>query len=206
MLMLWSAGYLNLVEIRLPKTCSALYLQPNLVTSSIKGILAISNLTVHYSRNNFCSVTRVRYRAKNNWELNLSKVSQRLPQVRYPTMEKWLLSLLSLTRRDNEWKRKNACLAIILSSSSVAIAIFLFAILYIMTSWASLPLSSSMCQFKCWTSRVWKYRYVLLVPRQVIRKNYLQKKKLLVHACQGEHILKVLSLDQWRRDLYCHLI
>jgi len=71
-----------------------MYLQPNLVTSPIKGILAILNLTVHYSRNNFFSLTRVRYRAKNNRELNLNKV--RLPQVRYPTMEKRLLSVLIL--------------------------------------------------------------------------------------------------------------
>ena len=106
-----------------------------------------------------------------------------------------IIVFVSLTRRDNEWKRKNACLAIILSLSSVAIAIFLFAILYIMTSWASLPLSSSMCQFKCWTSRVWKYRYVLLVPRQVIRKNYLQKKKVAGSCMSGWTYLK--SIVSW---------
>ena len=36
---------INLDEIRLPKTFAALYIQPNLVTTPVKGILEISNVT-----------------------------------------------------------------------------------------------------------------------------------------------------------------
>jgi hypothetical protein len=36
---------INLVEIRLPKTFAALYIQPNLITTPVKRILKISHFT-----------------------------------------------------------------------------------------------------------------------------------------------------------------
>ena len=59
----------------------------------------------------------------------------------------------SLTRRDNERREMHICpysLSGGLSLSFSVIATFLFAILYIKSSQASLCLSSRQCQFKCY--------------------------------------------------------
>ena len=48
-----TGAFRNLGEIRLPKTFSVLCFQPNLVTSPIKGILEIQNLTPCALRSEF---------------------------------------------------------------------------------------------------------------------------------------------------------